>query len=786
MEGVVRPTNVGARVPRLEDARHLSGRGRYTSDIPSPPGTLEVAFVRSHLPHARVLDVEVTSIPAGCRILLASDLERVVNPIRSGSTNPNLLVTEQPCLAGETVRFVGEPVAMVLAPDRATAEDAVDSIRLRLEALPVVASAAAALADDAPILHGGWSSNVALQSDREAGPFQEQVAKATTAVRRQFSMARVQPFPMEGRALLAIPGSDAGQLTLYASSQRPHLLRSFICAQVPGLDESALRLIAPDVGGGFGPKGNLYPEDLAVVGASLLTGHPIRWTEDRWEHLVASYQAREHSYDVTAYVDDDARVLALEVDVVVDGGAYSTLPSTMAIDASMALSVLPGPYRIEGYKARGRSVATNKAALSPFRGVGRPNACFAMERIMDEIAYELGLSPLEVRRRNMITPDEMPYRTVTGLIYDSGDYAEALEIAAQAIEELASERMAPEPGVLRGVGYGCYVEQTAHGADEWYRRNMNYIYGHEVARATMNPDGTVTLYVASHSHGQGHQTSFAQIAADRLGLDHDQVEIRYGDTHESPFGMGTFASRSLVMAGGAVHTAAGLLADRLREIAASWMECRPSDVELRNGKAETADTAVALSEIAFAAHLDPGRLPEGAEPGLDFTGYYRPAVGTGAFSYATHAAHVEVDTCTGHVRILDLVVAEDCGTVVNPLIVDGQIQGGAAQGIGQALFEEAGYDAAGQPTAAALTDYLLPGAAEVPSVDIHHLNHPSPHTYNGAKGAGEGGTIASPVAIANAVRDALGSGAPVDDLPLRAQSLWECLQANARLRAVDR
>ncbi len=485
----------------------------------------------------------------------------------------------------------------------------------------------------------------------------------------------------------------------------------------------------------------------------------MRWIEDRWEHLVSATQSRQNVQRLTTYTTREGELLALDARFLADGGAYAMRTSTAAVEANMATSIMPGPYRIRNYRFEAITVATNKAPIGPFRGVGRPAAVFAMERMMDETAAAIGMEPHEFRLRNMINADEHPYVTATGLCYDSGDYKSLLRKTVAAIDvagvRAAQAKQAGDARVAIGVGFGCYTEQTAHGAEEWNRRGSPFEYGFESARIRIDPSGGILVSTGIQSHGQGLETTLAQVAADAFGVTYDRVTVRHGDTELCPYGLGTVASRSMVMAGGAVHGAGQRLAEKIRRIAAAVLEVKFEDVVLAGGSASADGRELTLEEIARIAYLELARLPKDIEPGLEILFNYRPSVETGAWSSGVDAARVEVDLDTGSVRLLDLVLGEDCGFVVNPLVADGQVIGGAAQGIGQALYEELRYDEEGQPITVNLADYLMPGAAEMPPIRIIHQETLSPFTVFGMKGLGEGGCIAPPAAIANAVSDAL-------------------------------
>ncbi|OZI59207.1 xanthine dehydrogenase family protein molybdopterin-binding subunit [Bordetella genomosp. 4] len=746
---------IGQRVARREDARHLAGAAAFIADL-NAPGCLEIAFVRSPVAHGILKGVDIApDVP----IDMVRHAEHFAHlpPIRANLLRDGYNGAPYPLLATGKVRFVGEPIALVMAPTRAQAEQWAEQIVPRIEALPAVVDARDEWEHPTIPLHEDLSSNLIMRTQRSVGEFDRVVLEAGTSglqhVTRDFKMARVLASPLEGRGVMALRDKATGAIHLHLSTQRPHLIRSFVAEQIPALRESDLRVIVPDVGGGFGTKSNLYPEEVLLTALAMELDHPVRWIEDRYEHFVASNHARQHDQRITAYFDGDGRIHAVDATFIVDGGAYCAKTSTGAIEANMAANIMLGPYDIQHYRYEAISLYTNKSPMGPYRGVGRPGGCFAMERIMDEVAHELGMDPVETRRRNLIPSSAMPYVTATGLHYDSGDYLEAVNAAEQRVLERWN-RDAP-PGRRAGIGYAMLVEQAGHGSVEWFRRGSPTVYGHEAARATLNGDGTLEIDVGTLAHGQGHATSYAQIASELTTLPLDAIRIRQGDTAATPYGMGTVASRSLVMGGGAVAQACRMIVDKARRIAAANLSDTADALRLENGVLHGAQGQLTLAEIALITSVQIHKLPKDIEPGMSVQAFYRPSVETGTFSYAVHAARVEVDEDTGFVDITDYLVVEDCGTVVNPLIVDGQIMGGVAQGIGQALYEAMRYNADGQPETVTFGDYALPSAMEVPRIDIIHLHTPSPFSAFGVKGMGEGGSVPPPAAIANAVRDAL-------------------------------
>jgi carbon-monoxide dehydrogenase large subunit len=518
-------------------------------------------------------------------------------------------------------------------------------------------------------------------------------------------------------------------------------------------------VIAPDVGGGFGYKGILLPEEVCLAWAAMRLGHPVRWLEDRRENLTASANCREHHYVITAYADKEGRLLGVDAEATVDSGAYSAYPFSACLEAAQVASILPGVYDFPHYRCHTFSAATNKPPILPFRGVARTGVCFAMELMIDAVARELDMEPTDVRMKNLVRPEQMPFDNITNKHFDSGDYPEALRRTVKAIDlkaVRARQKAGESDGRAVGVGFAMYCEQAAHGTSVYAGWGIPMVPGHEQANARLTPDGGLELRIGAHSHGQGLETTLSQVAHELLGISHDKIKLVHGDTAYTPYSTGTWGSRCMVMSGGAVAEACDQLAGRARSIAARMLQCKADEVTLKEGQARGPGGELSIEEIAYVWYRRPQDLPPDVDPaGLEVTAGYKPERDSGTFSYAAHAALVAVETFTGEVEILDYVIVEDGGVLVNPMIVDGQIFGGAAQGIGTALYEEMRFDADAQPLASTLSDYLLPGPAEVPSMRVFHMETPSPYTRFGVKGIGEGGAIAPPAAITNAINDAL-------------------------------
>lgn len=770
-------TGIGASVLRNEDQRFLYGRGQYLADL-EISGVKDVAFLRSPTANARISSVDIDDSYRS-KVFLLPDLGQV-KPVRAILRDETFRQSDYPILADEYVRFVGEPIAMCIGDSRAAAEDIAQSVFIDFEEADPVVDMLAALEPNAPRVRPEWPDNIYYTQHLQGGDLQSAKEQAHVTVDMHCRMNRQSVVSLEGRAVMAYWDHRLNELVVYSSTQFPHVIRT-ILADLLGLEERKLRVVAVDVGGGFGVKNNLQQEEVAIAALALKTGYPVRWIEDRREHLIASPQAREHDYDIRAYADEQGHILGIESRVVVDAGAYSIWPWSAAMEGNMANGMVPGPYNVPAYEGTGLSIASNKPPLGPYRGVGRPGACFAIERAIDEIAHAVGRDPYDVRMENLVQPTQMPFKTIVGRLYDSGDYPESLKRAAELIGKdgiRKEQKQSRSDGKYIGLGFATYVEQTAHGTQEWLSRKLTEVYGYEAATLKFMPDGGLIIASAVQNHGQGLETSLAQVAASELGVDPTKVVVRHGDTDVSPYGMGTFASRSMVMAGGAVGVVAKRMAEKVKRIAAHMLQCNHGEVQLHDNAAWCGERSIGLDRIARAALQHPEELPPGEDPGLEISGTYQPEISTGAFSYASHAVKVEVDTETGLVTLLDYVVVHDCGTIVNPMIVEGQIVGGVAQGIGTALLEEMPFDTYGQPLASTFMDYILPGPAEVPDVRVEHLIHPSPYTQYGIKGMGEGGAIGAPAAIANAVNDALRPlGTVVNETPMTPQRILSAILA---------
>ena len=769
---------VGASALRREDDRFLRGLGTYVADI-HPAGMQEIAFVRSPLAHARILDVRK---PPGAqdRVLVAADLIGVL-PITANSALPGFKPSSQPALATGRVRHVGEAIAACVAPTRAEAEDLAEQVEVELNELPAVSDMLAGRGAGAPVLHEHWGDNVFLETRVDLGS-PECRAGAPVVVRRTLRTARQHMAPIEGRGMVAVWDHRLGQLVLHSSTQMPHIVRTGLAGCL-GLPEEAVRVVAPDVGGGFGYKGILLPEEVVAGFLARRLGCPVRWIEDRREALTGNANCREHHYELTAYADHTGRMLALDAEATVDAGAYSIYPFSACLEAAQVASILPGPYDLAAFRCATWSVATNKPPILPYRGVARAGVAYAMETMMDAVAAETGLDPEAVRVRNLAPPQSMPFDNITGKHFDSGDYPEALRRATAAIDlPGVRRRQAAESGPVRtGIGLAIFCEQGAHGTSVYAGWGIPMVPGWEQAAARITPDGGLELRVGIQSHGQGLETTLAQVAHEALGIPLARMRVVHGDTALTPYSTGTWGSRCMVVAGGAVAAACDALAKRIARIGAHLLQVGIDDVVVGGGEVRGPAGSVPIAEVARTWYLRPQDLPDDADDGgLELTAGYKALRDSGTFSYAAHACTVAVDTESGEVRILDYAICEDGGVLVNPMIVDGQVAGGVAQGIGTALYEEMPFDEAGQPGAATLADYSLPGATEIPALRIEHMQTPSPYTRFGQKGIGEGGAIGPPAAIANAVNDALRPlGARVDCLPITPRRVLAALSSAA-------
>jgi aerobic carbon-monoxide dehydrogenase large subunit len=761
---------VGRSIRRLEDPALVIGRGRFTADLPAAH---YVRFVRSPVASGRIIRI---AAPDGATIVSAADLNGV-RPIRPMLHKFNYQPIEQPILAKDVVRFVGEPVAAVVAATAAAAEDSADAVELEIDELPAVVDACDALAADAPRVHPAAqaSSNVVVEGRMETPDYAATLARATRRIRVNARSYRQNATPLEARAAHAAFDPATGRVTLTCATQMPHLTRTAI-ADVLGFDEADLRVVAPDVGGGFGQKMSLPTEYVVLVSLARRLRSSVAWSEDRRENLIAAFHSRDQYVEIEGAFDADGKLLALTADVIANIGAYSCFPTTCGVEPLMAMAEMPGPYDVRAYSCRARGVATHTCTMAPYRGVSRPVITFAMERLMDKAAAALALSPVEIRRRNLIT--RFPYTSATGLVFDEGSYLETLEKAAAYVDLPAfrqTQREARKEGRYLGIGFAAFSERTGYGSPAFAARGMEITPGWEHVDVVMDPSGRVEARIGASPHGQGLGTTLAQLVADEVGVAPHNVRIIHGDTDRTPYGWGTFASRSLVISGGATMLAARKIRHKLLTIASQVLEAAAEDIVLEDGNAKVTgtDRMVTIAALARAAYHQTHRFGD-ITPGLSESAHYDPP---GTFSNACHVAIVEVDTATGGVKVEKFLAVEDAGRIINPMIADGQVHGGIAQGIGNALFEEVIYDSTGNIQTATLADYLPPTSSEIPPIELHHIETLAASSVTGAKGLGEGGAIGAPAAVINAVNDALSPfNVSIDEMPATPQRIRAALR----------
>ena len=761
---------VGRAIRRIEDPALIAGQGRFTADLPA---THWVRFVRSPVAAGKIVKV---AAPKGTMVITAADF-RSVKKITPMLHKFNYKPVGQPVLADGAVRFVGEPVAAAIAASAAAAEDIAEQVELIIDETAPVIDAQAALALGAPQIHAEAPGNVILEGKFKTPDFDAAWSSAAKIVKLDARSRRQNATPMEARAGHAAYDASTGRVTLTCTTQMPHLTRTAI-ADLLGMPEADLRVIAPDVGGGFGQKMSLAPEYVVLVWLARKLKSSVAWTEDRRENLIAGFHARDQYVTLAGAFDKNAKLIALKADVVANVGAYSCFPTTCGVEPLMAMAELPGPYDFRFYECRARGVLTNTCTMAPYRGVSRPVITFALERLMDKAAAAFGIDPVDIRRRNLI--GKFPYTSAMGLVYDEASYQETLEMAVKAIDLpafRARQKKARAHGRHLGIGFATFSERTGYGSPAFAARGMEIVPGWETVILTVDPSGFVEARIGSSPHGQGLRTTLAQIIADEIGVTPDMIKVVHGDTDRAPYGWGTFASRSLVISGGATLIAARKVRAKLIKIASHLLEAAPGDIVLENGAAKVAgtDRSITIASMARQAYTQTHRFNGEIEPGLTETGTYDPP---GTFSNACHVAIVEVDTETGRTTIEKYLVAEDAGRIINPMIAEGQVHGGIAQGIGNALLEEIVYDESGGILTANLADYMPPTAREIPPIELLHMETPSTQSITKAKGLGEGGTIGAPAAVINAINDALTPfGVEIDEMPATPQRIRAALRA---------
>ena len=750
----------GRPLRRKEDDRLLRGRGRFVAD--EAIGSSSLKFVRSPIASGRIVSIDP---PEGATVFTAVDLKGV-RPIRAILNRDDFIVVEQPILPADRVHYAGQPVAVVVGDSPAEAEDLAEDVFVDLEEEDAVADLGAALGPGAALVHPHVPNNTAIDARMSDDGFDDAFSSSARVVEVRIRQHRQSAFPLEARGARACFDSRTGRVTLIASVQMPHVVRTAIC-DLLGMRESDLRVIVPDVGGAFGQKMNLAVEDIVSVWVARHLHRDVSWIEDRRENFTSAFHSRDHEYTLKGAFSESGRLVALDADIACNVGAFSCYPVTWGVEPLMAMAELPGPYDFQHYRVRSRAVLSNTCPIAPYRGVSRPAITLCMERLMERAALEAGLDSIEVRRRNLIT--SFPYRSASGLSYDRGSYVESLELAAKTFDMegfRTRQALAREEGRYLGVGISTFSERTGYGTPAFAARSMEITPGYETVNMTIDPSGNVIVEIGASPHGQGLATSLSQLVADEIGVDPSQIEIVHGDTDRTPYGWGTFASRSMVISGGACLLAARKLADRLRAAAAQCLEAAPEDVELKDGRAliRGTDRFRSVGEIARVVHHSSHLLSRDLGPGsLAARATYDPF---GTFSNACHIAEVEVDPGTGRTTVDRFLVVEDAGRLVNPLIVDGQIHGGVTQGIAGALFEEVVYDDHGNLLTTSLMDFLPPTSREVPDIEVDHLHTITDASITGAKGVGEGGAIGAVGAVINAICDALAPlGVEVEDVP---------------------
>jgi carbon-monoxide dehydrogenase large subunit len=766
-------TWVGRSIRRLEDPALVTGHGRFTADLKAMHW---VRFVRSAVAAGCI---EKITAPPGASIITAADL-KALKPIRPMLHKFNYVAVGQPILADGVVRFTGEPIAAVFAAAKDEAEDLCDQVEIEITETPALVDGRGALVEGAPLVHAEALGNVIVKGEITTPDFAEVWQRAHHVIRVDARSHRQNATPMEARAGHAAYDTSTGRVTLTCTTQMPHLTRTAI-ADIIGMPEHDLRVIAPDVGGGFGQKMSLAPECVLLVWLARHLRSSVAWTEDRRENLIAAFHSRDQHVELEGAFDENARLIALSADVIANIGAYSCFPTTCGVEPLMALAELPGPYDVGAYHCRSRGVLTHTCPMAPYRGVSRPVITFVLERLMDKAAAAFGIEPTEIRRRNLI--DNFPYTSATGLVFDDGTYKQTMEMAIKAVD-LASfrrrQQQARNAGRYLGIGFATFSERTGYGSPAFAARGMEITPGWETVHLTIDPSGFVEARIGSSPHGQGLRTTLAQIIADEIGIDPQHIKIVHGDTDRAPYGWGTFASRSLVISGGASLLAARKMRAKLLKIASHFLETSPGDILLKAGSAQVAgtDRAIPIATLARAAYHQTHIFKGDIEPGLTETGSYDPP---GTFSNACHVAVVDVDVETGRVVVEKFLVAEDAGLIINPMIADGQVHGGVAQGIGNALLEEIIYDETGNILTSTLADFLTPTAHEIPPIELHHIETLTGNSITKAKGLGEGGAIGAPAAVINAVNDALSPfGVSIDEMPATPQRIRAALRERGK------
>lgn len=764
---------VGRSLRRFEDPSLVRGEGRFTADVPA---ALYVRFVRSPIASGKI---EKIAAPDHVRLVTAADLSGV-KPIQPMLHKFNYIPVMQPVLADGVVRFVGEAVAAVICKSEEEAEDHCDLVEFQFEDTAPVVDARMAVSGAAAVVHAEAPNNVIVEGRVKTPECDAVFATAARVETIEVRSHRQNALPMETRGAHATYDPVSKRTTLICSTQMPHLMRTAI-ADLLGMREADLRVIAPDVGGGFGQKMSLAPEYVLLVWLARKHRTSVAWKEDRRENLMSSFHSRDQYITLSGAFDADGKLLGLSADILANIGAYSCFPTTCGVEPLMALAELPGPYDVRHYACVSRGVVTNTCPMAPYRGVSRPVITFALERLMDKAACHFGMDAIDIRRRNLVRA--FPYTSVMGLVFDEASYAETMEMAVKAIDIPAfrqRQQRALEEGRYLGIGLAAFSERTGYGTPAFAARGMGITPGWETVEIAMDPSGYVEARIGASPHGQGLDTALAQIMADELGVTPDKVKVIHGDTDRTPYGWGTFASRSAVICGGATLLASRKVKEKLVKIASHMLEASAADIVIADGVAKVAGTDRALPVEALAREVYHHSHKFGADvgPGLSDSASYDPA---GTFSNACHAVIVEVDIETCGVSIERYIVAEDAGRLINPMIADGQICGGVAQGIANALYEQIVYDETGNILTTTLADYMPPTTHEIPAIEILHLETMSSATITKAKGLGEGGSIGAPAAVVNAINDALSTfGVSLDEFPVTPERIHAALNAASK------
>lgn len=771
---------VGQAVRRTEDARLLCGMGRYVDDIEFANG-LHMSVYRSDKPYARVVSInteKAKDLPGVFGVYTWSDIADCIKPAVATSRMADYQSTAIYPLANGVVRYVGEPIAVVLAVDRYIAEDALNLLEVRLEPLAIENDPVKASQPKAPLLHEDLISNILVKRSFAKGEIDQALKNAPVVVEGEFRFHRKTPMALENRVYLAEYIKRRDSLMLYSSSQVPGIIRDAL-AEFLDLPGSRFNVISPDVGGGFGGKTSLYPEEMIVCALAYKLKRSIKWTGDRLEDLISTSQGFDERIKAKLALDADGKIMGLLAEVISDIGAYSIYPWTAGIEPVQVISFMPGPYRVPAYLGSVIAVTTPKAPTGPYRGVGRPTSTFVMERLMNMAAKKLAVDPVELRLKNMVTPEEFPYKTPSGIVWDQSAFTEGLKAASDTFayqERREYQAQARSQGKLVGIGVASYAELSGIGSKISASPGMPINTGTDTCVLSLDSTGAITAAFGCAAHGQGHETTLAQVLADELGANIQDIHVITGDSTAVPHGTGSYASRTAVLSSGAGILAAQELKSRMASMAAYLLNTSVDDLRFRNSHIEqlSAPNQIEFVKLAKTVYSEMGRIPAELRQVLSVTKTYDPIFGT--TSSATHLVEVEVDPSTFKVDIKRYVIAEDCGRMINPLIVDGQIRGAVAQGIGAALLEEVVYDQEGQLLTASLVDYAIPTALEIPDIKIVHMDTTAPNTLGGFRGVGEGGTIGSPAAIANAITDALsGFACEVNELPATPERIFQLI-----------